>query len=472
MLRAKAASTAAFVLTVLVSACASVGEGSGSDLVLDPDRALSGGAGTVFDTSKNAYAYPLRNLSSARRDEFAIGDHLFNRGWVPAGAASTNSDVGLGPTFNQTSCSACHTRDGRGAPPEGDEPWVGMLIRLSIPGENEHGGPLGEPSYGGQLNPSGIPGVPGEGTPRAVYIDDPGAYGDGTPFVLRRPEYRIEDLAFGPLAQGTMMSPRVAPPTFGLGLLEAVDEATIVALEDPDDRDGDGISGRPNTVWDDKKAEYALGRFGWKANQPTLLQQTAGAFLGDIGITSSLFPSENCPSKQEACSKAPSGRPGSHELTERTLELVTIYGLALAVPARRDVDDPEVVRGERQFYAMGCTSCHAPKLTTGDDPAIPELSRQTIRPFTDLLLHDMGEGLADRRPDHRATGTEWRTPPLWGIGLLRTVSGHERLLHDGRARGFEEAILWHDGESKKSKEAFRTAPAADRAAILRFLRSL
>ena len=472
MLRAKAASTTVIVVTGLVAACASVGESPGSDLELDPERELSGGAGTVFDTSTNAYAYPLRNLSSARRDEFAIGDHLFNRGWVPAGAAGTTSDVGLGPTFNQTSCSACHTRDGRGAPPERDEPWVGMLIRLSIPGENEHGGPVGEPSYGGQLNPSGIPGVPGEGAPRVSYIDEPGTYGDGTPYVLRRPEYRIESLAFGPLAQGTMTSPRVAPPTFGLGLLEAIDEASIFALADPDDHDGDGISGRTNTVWDEKKGSASLGRFGWKANQPTLRQQTAGAFLGDIGVTSSLFPNESCPSAQEACSKAPTGKPGSYELPDRTLELVTLYGLTLAVPARRDFEDPEVVRGERLFRTMGCTSCHAPKLTTGDYPPIPELSRQTIRPFTDLLLHDMGEGLADKRPDHRATGTEWRTPPLWGIGLLRTVSGHERLLHDGRARGFEEAILWHDGEGKKAKEAFRTSPSADRSAMVRFLRSL
>lgn len=472
MLRATTASFVTILVAALVAACTSAVEGQRQDLGLDPERELSGGEGTVFDTTKNAFAYPLRNLSSERRDDFAIGDHLFNRGWVPAGAAGSSGDVGLGPTFSQTSCSACHTRDGRGAPPEGGEPWVGMLVRLSISGEDEHGGPLGEPSYGGQLDPSGIPGVPGEGTPRVSYIDEPGTYGDGTPFVLHRPEYRIEGLAFGPLARGTMTSPRVAPPTFGLGLLEAVDEATIAALADPDDRDGDGISGRTNRVWDVARGTSTLGRFGWKANQPTIVQQTAGAFLGDIGITSSLFPNESCPPPQEACSKATTGNPGSYELPQRTLELVTAYGLTLAVPARRDVGDPEVVRGERLFSSMGCASCHVPKLSTGDYPAIPELSRQTIRPFTDLLLHDMGEGLADHRPDHRATGAEWRTPPLWGIGLVRTVSGHERLLHDGRARGFEEAILWHDGEGKRSKEAFRTSPPANRAAMLRFLRSL
>lgn len=467
--------TAGLVTTLaagLLAACESVDESPPSGLVLDHDRELSGGEGTIFDTTKNAFAYPLRNLSSARRDDFAVGDHLFNRAWVPVGTPSPSGDVGLGPTYNATSCSACHTRDGRGAPPEGDAPWVGMLVRLSVPGEGEHGGPLGEPSYGGQLNPVGIEGIPGEGTPRVSYTDVPGTYGDGAAFALHRPEYRIEGLAFGPFAQGTMTSPRVAPATFGLGLLEAIDEATLVALSDPDDKDGDGISGRTNAVWDYPRGARRIGRFGWKANQPTILQQTAGAFLGDIGITSALFPSENCPGNQDACTKSPSGQPGSHELPERTLELITTYGLTLAVPARRDVNDTEVERGERLFYTMGCTSCHTPKLVTGDYPPIPELSRQTIRPFTDLLLHDMGEGLADGRPDHLATGSEWRTPPLWGIGLVSKVSGHERFLHDGRARGFEEAILWHDGEGKKSKEAFRTAPAADRAAMIRFLRSL
>jgi CxxC motif-containing protein (DUF1111 family) len=467
--------TASLVTTIVaasVAACAGADDGSPQGLVLDHDRELSGGEGTIFDTTKNAFAYPLRNLSGARRDAFAVGDHLFNRAWVPAGTPNASGDVGLGPTFNATSCSACHTRDGRGAPPEGDAPWVGMLVRLSVPGEDEHGGPVGEPSYGGQLNPQGIAGVPAEGTPRVSYTDVPGTYGDGAPFVLRRPEYRVEHLAFGPLARGTMASPRVAPATFGLGLLEAIDDATLVALSDPDDRDGDGISGRTNVVWDYPRGARRIGRFGWKANQPTIVQQTAGAFLGDIGITSALFPNENCPGAQEACGKGPTGKPGDHELPERTLELVTSYGLTLAVPARRDVSDPEVERGERLFYAMRCVGCHTPKLETGDYSDIPELSRQTIRPFTDLLLHDMGEGLADHRPDYLATGAEWRTPPLWGIGLVSKVNGHERFLHDGRARGFEEAILWHGGESQRSKEAFRTSSAADRAAMVRFLRSL
>lgn len=455
-----------------VAACSDDAPSPSGPAPLDPDRELSAGEGTIFDVTKNAFAYPLRNLSGPRRDTFALGDHFFNRGWVAAGMPSTSDNVGLGPTFNATSCSACHLKDGRGAPPEGDSPWVGILARLSIPGEDEHGGPLADPSYGDQLNPSGVPGVPGEGVPKVRYVDETFAYGDGTPYVLHRPEYTFEGLAFGPFPTNMMMSPRVAPGVYGLGLLEALDESTIVALADPDDQNGDGISGRPNYVWDARKKTKALGRFGWKANKPTIEQQTAGAFVGDIGATSSLQPKENCPAAQTACREAKTGRDGAPDMTDKTLDAVTVYGITLAVPARRDVGDPTVERGERLFLTTGCASCHTPKLVTGDYAGFPEMSKQTIRPFTDMLLHDMGPGLADGRPDYQASGTEWRTPPLWGIGLVKTVNGHERFLHDGRARGFEEAILWHDGEAKRAKEAFRAMPEADRAAMVRFLRSL
>ena len=441
-------------------------------LELDADRELSAGEGTIFDTTKNAFAYPLRNLSGPHRDTFALGDHFFNRSWVPAGTPSTSDNVGLGPTFVATSCSACHFKDGRGAPPERNEAFVSLLVRLSIPGEDAHGGPADEPSYGGQLNPSAVPGVPGEGTPRVAYVDEPGTYGDGASYVLRRPVYTFEGLAFGPLAANALYSPRVAPGTYGLGLLEAVDESTIVALADPDDKDGDGISGRPNYVWDARKNARGLGRFGWKANKATIEQQTAGAFLGDIGATSSLNPREDCPLVQVQCRAAKTGRDGAPDLGDKTLDAVTVYGLTIAVPARRDVGDPTVERGERLFFSSGCANCHSPKMVTGDYPGYPEMSRQTIRPFSDMLLHDMGLGLADGRPDYLATGSEWRTPPLWGIGLVKTVNRHERFLHDGRARGFEEAVLWHDGEAKPSREAFRTMPATDRDAMVRFLGSL
>jgi CxxC motif-containing protein (DUF1111 family) len=238
----------------------------------------------------------------------------------------------------------------------------------------------------------------------------------------------------------------------------------------PDDTDGDGISGRVNHVWDVEHREVRVGRFGWKANQPSLRQQNAGAFRGDIGITSDLFPEEDCPPAQAECRAAPSG--GAPELDAWKLEQVTFYTRMLAVPARRDVDHPEVLRGRRLFRELRCASCHVPRHETGTMPDAPELSGQTVFPYTDLLLHDMGPELADDRPDFEATGREWRTPPLWGLGLVRTVNRHTRFLHDGRARSLEEAILWHGGEAEHSRERFRDLSAPERAALLRFLESL
>ncbi len=440
---------------------------------VDEGRELLGGEGTVFDTTGNAFAYPLRNLSSEHRDAFSFGDHLFNRGWVPPGSPSSSDNVGLGPTYNATSCSGCHFKDGRGAPPEGDEPFSGLLVRLSVPGTDAHGGPVGEPSYGGQFNHLAIPGVPAEGDSHVTYTEEPGTFADGEAYSLRKPAYTFTSLAFGPFAPGTMFSPRVAPGNYGLGLLEAVAEPTVLALADEKDADGDGISGRPNYVWNARAGKATLGRFGWKANQPTLEQQTAGAFLGDIGATSSMNPDENCPPAQKACLETPSGKKApDHELTDVTLAAVTAYGLTLAVPARRNLDDAMATKGEKLFASAGCASCHTPKLTTGDLAGYPELSRQKIRPYTDMLLHDMGDALADGRPDYLATGNEWRTPPLWGVGLVKTVNKHQYFLHDGRARGFAEAILWHGGEGARSRDAFKSMPKEDRAALVRFLESL
>ncbi len=436
----------------------------------EPGRELLGGDTTVFNASGLAYSFPASNLSNALRDTFSFGDHMFARNWVTA-PASTEGDDGLGPTFNATSCSACHLRDGRGAPPrEPGEDFVGLLVRLSVPGSDEHGGPLGEPSYGGQLQPFSILGVPVEGKPRVTYSERAVTLAGGEVVSLRVPVYTFDALAHGPMAPGGMISPRVAPSMIGLGLLEAIPEADLRAMADPDDADGDGVSGRVNEVWDARAGRAAVGRFGWKANVPTIEQQVAGAFLGDIGITSSLVPRENCPDVQTACRAAKTG--GEPELSDTKLAAVTLYSRTLAVPARRDVDDPEAQEGERTFVTLGCAACHKPRLVTGDFPGIEAISRQTIRPFTDLLLHDMGPDLADGRPDYLATGTEWRTPPLWGIGLLERVSKHTFLMHDGRARNVLEAIVWHGGEAQRSRDAFVASPESSRRAVLRFISTL
>jgi CxxC motif-containing protein (DUF1111 family) len=435
---------------------------------VDPSEVRSGGATTVFDRSVEAYTQPAPNLTYDQMADFSVGNSFNSDDWVIAPSSTVGRD-GLGPVYNATGCSACHSRDGRGQPPaEGDE-MLSMLVRLSVPGEDEHGGPLPEPTYGGQLQPRGILGVPGEGSTRTTWEDVPGAYADGSAYSLRRPHVEITSLAFGPFAEGTMMSVRVAPPQYGLGLLEAITEADLLANADPDDLDHDGISGRPNHVWDPASARTVVGRFGWKANQPDLVQQTAGALLGDIGITTSVDPVENCGPSQSACMSAPNG--GAPEASDSVLAMLVFYGRTLAVPARRGANDPTVLRGRALFRDAGCADCHVPTFTTGDHE-VAAIAHQRIWPYTDLLLHDMGEDLADHRPDHEASGTEWRTPPLWGIGLLQTVNRHQFLLHDGRARGFAEAILWHGGEGEAAREAFRAMSGADRDALLAFLGSL
>lgn len=345
-----------------------------------------------------------------------------------------------------------------------------MLIRLSIPGMDVHGGPLGDPNYGRQFGGSGIPGIPGEGDVTINYLDVVGYFDDGEKYVLRKPEYQFDNLSYGNLSSSILFSPRVAQQMPGLGLLEAVDEETLLSLADELDDNKDGISGRPNYVWDYVNNKVSLGRFGWKANQPSLKQQTAGAFLGDIGITSSLFPEENLSGSQTQYSSLPNG--GSPEVSDDLLNNVIYYSSTLAVPGRRNFKDPAVLKGKHLFTQINCSGCHTPKLKTGYFSSIPELSNQTIRPYTDLLLHDMGPGLADGRPDYLATGSEWRTPPLWGIGMIQTINNHTFFLHDGRARNLTEAILWHGGEAEKSKNAFKALSKSDREALIKFLESL
>ena len=452
------------VLTVFVAGC-QLGV-LGIDLADVYDERL-GGDTTAFSKGKNAFELSARNLDTPLRRAFEVGDSFFEQNWVTAPASTTARD-GLGPTLNALSCSSCHSHDGRGRPPENaDDPERGLLLRLSIPGSD---GPVDEPNYGGQLQDRAILGVPVEGRIGIEYQELLGTYPDGTEYSLRSPVYNIEDPQFGPLHPELMISPRVAPANIGMGLLEAIPDEVILALADPDDSDKDGITGRANYVWDVRNGKLVLGRFGWKANQPSVEQQVAGAFLGDIGITSSLFPEENCPAAQSACGEAPNG--GDPEIPEDRLKKVTIYTQTLAVPAMRNVDDDEVKQGARLFVQSQCSACHTPRYETGDIHPLEPLRGQAIYPYTDLLLHDMGEGLADHRPDGLATGTEWRTPPLWGIGLVETVNGHTFFLHDGRARNLEEAVLWHDGEARESRDNFMVLTLEERNALIKFLGSL
>ena len=430
---------------------------------------LSGGSTTVFQDGPNAFAMPLANISRSNRRAHVVGNSFFNKNWVIP-PASTEARDGLGPFFHARSCSGCHVRDGRGRLHWEGELMTGLLFRLSVPGPD--GKPRPDPVFGGQLGVRAVPGVEPEGDVRIEYEEVEGSFGDGTPYILLAPRYTLlPNETYGKPADNIQLGPRIAQPVHGLGLLEAVPEKSILAHADPKDKDRDGISGRPNYVWNPEKKARQLGRFGWKANQPSLRQQAAGAFLGDIGITTSIHPKEAyTPAQAKFLEKLPNG--GTPELEDRLLGRVVTYLQTIAPPAQRDHKHPEVVKGQKLFLETGCAKCHLPKLETGDFPEIPELANQVIRPFTDLLLHDMGPGLADHRPDGEASGTEWRTPPLWGIGLNQVVNGNTRFLHDGRARNLEEAILWHGGEASKAQEAYRNLSTQDRQRLLAYLESI
>lgn len=436
--------------------------------VADADLERSGGDGTVHLTTKDAFAQPMSGLDSAQRRTFAVGNSFFNQNWVTA-PASTEGRDGLGPIFNAQSCSSCHFKDGRGQPPaDPDDPERGLLIRLSVLDDDGNSQP--HPVLGNQFQDRSILGVAPEGSVVITTTEEPGTYDDGTPYSLSVPTYTLVDADGVPIEDPDLMiSPRIAPVMIGLGLLEAIPEADIRAAADPEDEDGDGISGRTNKAIDPATGETVLGRFGWKAQVSSVESQTSGAFAGDIGITTPLHPLESCTETQTDCLAAPNG--GEPEIDQDKLDQVTFYSRTLAVPARRDVASTNTRDGEEAFTTLGCSSCHTPVQKTG--PAdLPSLANQTIRPYTDMLLHDMGPVLTDDRPDEDADGSEWRTPPLWGIGLVETVNGHTRFLHDGRARNLEEAVLWHGGEAAAAQKRFRALSAADRQDLLTFLESL
>ena len=464
-----------------------------------------GGDNTVYDSSEGAFEHPLPLLNADELERFEQGDDLFATEFTP--------QTGLGPIFNATSCEGCHAADGRGRPPSfTGETSTGLLIRLALDRPSRDGSIEPDPVYGGQFQDVGTGRTRQEGTLSITYRELHGTYADGTAYTLYAPNYQLADLQYGRLRPEITFSPRLAGQMIGLGLLEAVPETDLLTLTDPDDRNGDGISGRANYVWDTTENRYAIGRFGWKANQPSLLQQTAAAFNGDIGITSSFADQQPCTDRERQCDDAlrnpprndpqrnappppqnplslgallppPRNESAQHkpadtlasptfEISDDTVQTVAFYSGSLAVPAQRNADDPQVMRGQAIFAQAACTSCHVSELHTGSQPTVAALSNQTIHPYTDLLLHDMGAGLADGQVNYRASGSEWRTAPLWGIGLLETVNGYAYYLHDGRARTLEEAILWHGGEASASQQAFVNLSAADRDALIAFLKSL
>ncbi|MDM9619398.1 di-heme oxidoredictase family protein [Rhizobium sp. S96] len=445
----------------------------------------AGGATSIDPVTHRAFSHISANIPFEEEQNFKLGNALFKKLWVSA-PSSTQASDGLGPLYNARSCMSCHVNDGRGKPPENGAASLSMFLRLSraaaTPEEQRAIASADvlnfpDPTYGHQLQELAVPGLASEGRMAIRYTEETVTLGDGERISLRRPTYSATDLAYGPLNAATTISPRVAPAMIGLGLIEAIPEADILAHADPDDTNGDGIHGKAAIVRDHQTGKIALGRFGWKAQNATVRDQSAGAFSNDIGISTPDKPDAHgdCTQAEAKCRTMPTGvqkRLGNEEAPGPILDLVTFYSANLAVPARRKASFPETLRGKQVFYESGCISCHVPKFVTRRDSSDKAQSFQLIWPYSDFLLHDMGDGLADGQQVGLASGREWRTPPLWGIGLTKTVSGHSFFLHDGRARNLTEAILWHGGEAQKERDAFASLPRDDRQALITFLESL
>lgn len=472
-------------LPFAVAALASAGAAVATRAAFTPGEDRPGGAASSLKPrNANAFSHASANLPPGQLLDFRVGDGIFRKQWASS-PASTKSSDGLGPLFNARACQNCHLKDGRGQPPMAGETPSSLILKLAIPPRDDADrqalaahrvASIADPVYGAQLQTFAIQGFDAEATVAIDHAPTAVTLAGGETVTLERPRYRLADLQYGPMHASAVHSPRVAPPMIGMGLLELIPEADIVARADPEDRDGDGIRGVAQRSWSAARQRVMLGRFGWKATQPTVEDQIAAAFSGDMGLSTPVRTAAagDCTQAQAACRAAPDGADDGEgvEVTRAMFDLVLHYSRNLAVPARTGAREPDALRGKHLFTEIGCVACHTPRQVTGADPRLPHLSRQEIWPYTDLLLHDLGDDLADDLAEGEATGRHWRTPPLWGLGLTQTVSGHTRLLHDGRARNALEAVLWHGGEALAARDRFRQLPKQDRDALLAFLESL
>lgn len=452
----------------------------------EPFELMQGGAATSTNpVNGDSFSHFSSNITFAEEEEFKLGNALFRKFWVSS-PSSTQASDGLGPLFNARACQSCHLKDGRGHPPEGAADATSMFLRLARPARTAEERQaiadlkavnFPDPTYGGQLQDLAAPGLAAEGRMVIDYTEESVTLAGGETVSLRKPRYSVADLAYGPLDPETTFSPRIANPMIGMGLIQAIAAEEILARVDPDDRDGDGISGRAARARDHRTGELKLGRFGWKAQNASVRDQSSSAFKGDLGISTPDAPHHagDCTAAQEQCLAMPNGvqkRLGDTEAPDPVLDLVTFYSENLAPPARRGIDDATVLKGKSLFYASGCVACHTPKYVTSRKAENKAHRFQLIWPHSDFLLHDMGEGLADGQAVGDASGREWRTQPLWGIGLTETVNGHTFFLHDGRARNLTEAILWHGGEAQGARDRFAALEPDDRKALIAFLESL
>lgn len=453
----------AVFIILLISCSDNDSEEVYEDLPSLEDRLFAGGQTTVFLTSSNSFSTPAPNINGSDLADHLDGDVDFESVFVTA-PASINQ--GLGTLFNNSSCVSCHPRDGRPSFPANINARSGFFLRVSLPGQLENGAPIPVPGFGTQIQNQAIFGYQPEGKFQVTYTDIVEILSDGTQITLKKPTYSLID-TYIPFPGNALLSPRIGSPVFGLGLLEVITENDILQNQDINDTNGDGISGKANYVFDAVTGTTKIGRFGWKANTATILEQCAGAYNGDMGITSYLKPIETGFGQ----SNGEDGFGDDPELADHILQRVALYCKTLAVPAPRNITFSNVRRGAKIFEQLECAKCHIPKMQTGPS-AIAALANQTIFPYSDLLLHDMGDGLADNRSDFLANGNEWKTRPLWGIGLTNVVNNHTDFLHDGRAKNITEAILWHGGEALNSKNKFKQLSVKDRNDLLNFINSL
>jgi CxxC motif-containing protein (DUF1111 family) len=421
-------------------------------------RLMAGGETTVFLTTSNAYRSPAANLSGSKLAYHLDGDFQFETVFVTAPAPVNN---GVGPIFNNSSCIGCHPKDGRSAFPTDINALSGFFLKTSMPGYGNNNAPIPVPGFGEQIQNQAIFGFEAEAKFHVTFSPIVETFADGTSITLQKPTYSLKE-SYIPFPSEAQLSPRLASPVFGLGLLEAIPEYYILSNEDVNDADGDGISGKANYVYDNASQSIKLGRFGWKANTASVMEQCAGAYTHDMGVTNPVFPFETGYGQ----TNGEDGLDDDAEISQALLDEVTFYCQTLGVPAPRNLNDESVKRGSDLFEQIQCAKCHVPKMISGEF-SVEEVANQTF-----YLLHDMGEGLADNRSDFLADGREWRTKALWGIGLTQVVNGHTNFLHDGRAKNITEAILWHGGEAENSKNRFKALSASERADLLKFINSL
>ncbi|WP_444995563.1 di-heme oxidoreductase family protein [Aliikangiella sp. IMCC44359] len=474
-----------FILSITLTCLVSV-VGIGKNQVVKPSSMKLKAAPQPVNLT--TFIRPNKELDLKQQMPFWVGLSFFRDPWVVAPASTTARD-GLGPLFNARSCITCHVNGGRGAlPAENSSAPVALIFKLGSEKGHPQLGNLGDPIYGHQLqvrsinrninkglaplNPVDLSLLAAEGGVRRSCKEILGQFADGETYRLCQPHYEVVNLSYGQLAKPNVLSPRLAPPLLGLGLLEKIPQAAILKNEDVDDSDNNSISGKANWVWDRTQNKKRLGRFGFKAAQPSVEQQSAAAFNNDMGITSAIYPKEECTSVQVGCliQKRREGLKHKLDIETSLLQQVVFFTANLAVPKVRNFNASLYKQGREVFYEFNCHDCHQPSFKIASTKKDSE--EHIIWPYSDLLLHDMGEGLQDQQAEFLADGREWRTPPLWGLGLQKQVTGENAFLHDGRARSLLEAVLWHGGEAKASQQQLLMSNKSQREALLFFLNSI